>query len=87
MKEQEMREQVLVKATEDEAFRASLIADPKGTVEQEYGLRFPDGYRLEVHEESETTTHMILPPASKISERDLQAVAGGFGGWSDMSDW
>lgn len=44
-------------------------------MEQECGIRF--GYRLEVHEESATAIHMILPPASRLSRIDLQAVAGG----------
>ena len=78
--ERELREHVLTKAAEDAAFRAQLIVDPKGTVEHECGLKFPDGYRLEVHEESATTTHMILPPASRLAERELQVVAGGAGG-------
>lgn len=75
--EGELRDRVLAKATEDEAFRAALVADPKGTVEQECGLQFPDGYNLEVHEETATTTHMILPPSSKLERADLLAVAGG----------
>ena len=75
--EQELREHVLTKATADEGFRERLVADPKGTVEQECGVQFPDGYQLEVHEESATTTHMVLPASAKLSERELEAVAGG----------
>ena len=80
--EQELREHVLTKATADEGFRERLVADPKGTVEQECGVQFPAGYRLEVHEESAATTHMVLPASSRLSERELEAVAGGF---PDMS--
>ena len=80
--EQELREHVLAKATADEGFRERLVADPKGTVEQECGVQFPAGYRLEVHEESAATTHMVLPASSRLSERELEAVAGGF---PDMS--
>ena len=87
--ESELRKHVLKKATEDEAFRAQLIADPKGTVEQECELKFPDGYRLEVHEESATMTHMILPPASRLYRSELQVVAGGLGNYGTGmgSDW
>ena len=49
--EQDLREHVLTKATADEGFRERLVADPRGTVEQECGIQFPDGYRLEVHED------------------------------------
>ena len=79
--EQELREHVLTKATADEGFRERLVADPRGTVEQECGVQFPAGYRLEVHEESATTTHMVLPASARLSERELEAVAGGHHGW------
>ena len=35
--ESEVRAYIMLKATEDEAFRARLLADPKGTVEAETG--------------------------------------------------
>ena len=32
---------------------------------------------IEVHEEAAATAHLVLPPASRLRDRDLQAVAAG----------
>ena len=48
--ESEVRAHILMRATEDEAFRARLLADPKGTVEAEAGVSFPADYTFHVHE-------------------------------------
>ena len=75
----EMRAKIVGKATEDADFRARLLSDPKGAIGQELGVTIPAVLSVEVHEESGTAAHLILPPDSKLSDGDLQAVAGGFG--------
>ena len=60
-----------MKAAEDEDFRARLVADPRAAVEHETGLRFPDGFRIHVHEESATDAHMVLPPRPELSREQL----------------
>ena len=75
----EMRAKIVGKATEDADFRARLLSDPKGAIGQELGVTIPAALSVEVHEESGTAAHLILPPDSKLSDGDLQAVAGGFG--------
>ena len=85
----ELRGHLMEKATADEAFRARLLSDPKGAIEEELGLAVPASMSIEVHEESAGTAHLILPPDSKLSESDLRAVAGGFErhpGYYDI-DW
>ena len=87
----EMRMKIVGKATGDADFRARLLGDPKGAIEQELGVTIPASMSIEVHEERGTTAHLVLPPDSKLSEDDLQAVAGGLGAsadWDvfDMSD-
>ena len=78
--ESEVRAYIMLKATEDEAFRARLLADPKGTVEAEAGVSFPADYTFHVHEETATDAHMILPTTSRLSSEDLQqTVAGSWG--------
>ena len=42
----------------------------------------PASLSIGVHEESSTTAHLVLPPDSKLSESDLQAVAGGELTWA-----
>ncbi len=76
----EMRMKIVDKATGDAEFRARLISDPKGVIEQELGVAIPASMSVEVHEESGETAHLVLPPDSKLNDADLQAAAGG-GGW------
>ena len=73
----EMRAKVVGKAAEDAEFRARLLSDPKAAIGQSLGVTMPESLSVEVHEESGTTAHLVLPPASKLSEGDLQAVTGG----------
>ena len=73
----ELREHLVEKATEDEAFRARLLSDPKAAIEQELGVTIPASLSIEVHEEDVATAHLVLPPDVKLSEGDLQAAAGG----------
>ena len=74
----EMQAKIVGKAAEDSDFRARLLSDPKGTIGQELGVTIPAALSIKVHEESGTTVHLILPPDSKLSEGELQTVAGGF---------
>ena len=75
----ELEAEITARAAEDEGFRARLLADPKDVIEGEYGLTVPAGYTVEVHEETATAGHLVLPPTSRIPESELAAVAGG--GW------
>ena len=82
----EMRMKVVGKAAGDADFRARLLGDPKGAIEQELGVTIPASLSVEVHEESGTAAHLVLPPDSRLSESDLQAVAGGLG-LGSSADW
>ena len=75
--EAEVRAHIAMKAAEDDDFRARLIADPRATVEEEAGIRFPDSYRIHVHEESATDAHVVLPPKPALSREQLDHIAGG----------
>ena len=77
----EMRDQILVRSVEDKDFRARLIADPKTVISEEFGVFIPEEFNVQVHEDSTTVAHFILPPSSRISEEDLAMIAGG--GWLD----
>ena len=85
----EMRMKIVGKAAEDAEFRARLLSDPKGAIEQELGVTIPASLSIEVHqEESGSTAHLVLPPGSRLNEGDLQAVVGGWAGLSaDKDDW
>ncbi len=73
----ELREYVTEKATVDEAFRARLLAAPKAAIEEELGIEIPEGFTIEVHEDVENTSHLVLPPLAELGEGDLSQAAGG----------
>lgn len=66
------------KAVEDEAFRSRLLSDPKSVLSDELDVTIPDDFNIQVHEESASTAHIVIPPSSALSEQDLQAAAGGW---------
>ena len=72
----DMRMKIVGKAGTDEAFRSRLLTDPKGAIGEELGIALPVSMAVKVHEEDATTLHLVLPPASRLSEGDLQVVAG-----------
>ena len=76
----ELREQLVEKATGDEAFRARLISDPKAAIEESLGLTVPPGFTIEVHEDSPGAGHLVLPPSASLGESELGRAAGGFAG-------
>ena len=73
----EIRAKIVGKAAEDADFRARLLSDPKAAIEQELGVAIPASLSVEVHEEGGATAHLVLPPDSRLSDGDLQTVAGG----------
>ena len=75
----QMRERLIEKATNDGAFRKRLVDDPRTTVEQEFGVSFPDDFSVTVHEESSTEAHLVLPPDGRLGEADLRGVAAAGG--------
>ena len=77
----ELKDQILSRAAEDDNFRAHLIADPKAAIAAETGQTIPDGFDVVVHEDSATTTHLVLPPSPQLSEADLENIAGGVFIW------
>ena len=72
-----LQARVVAKLKEDSGFRDRLRSDPKGAIARELGVAMPASLTLEVHEDSATTAHLILPRAEALSESELQAVAGG----------
>ena len=83
------RTQVLSRIVEtawkDKAFKAQLLANPRTALKQ-LNVPVPDSITVQVHEESATTLHLVIPrdPADlHLSDAELDAVAGGGG----MDSW
>ena len=68
---------LLARAGSDSAFRARLLADPRGAMEQELGRTLAAGHEIQVHEETDVTTHLVLPPRSRFSEKEREEARKG----------
>lgn len=77
----EMQRQLIARAGEDAGFRAQLVADPKATVKQEFGIDVPDYISIQVHESDWNVLHLGLPPGpdleQELDEERLEAIAAG----------
>ena len=68
---------LISRANEDDEFRARLLAQPKEAIEQEFGVTLADDHRIEVREDTDAVTHIVLPPKSKRSEEEREAARTG----------
>jgi hypothetical protein len=65
-------------AMHDQAFRQELMLNPKETLERELGISFPQEVEIEMHEDTPTIIHLVLPLKPKtgslmeVSFADLQ---------------
>ena len=79
----EWERSLIQRSLEDEEFRQRLLADPKGTMEQELGSRLPESVEVRAVEETADTIYLVLPSASplgeggELSDQELEQVAGG----------
>ncbi len=88
----EIERRLIERSLEDESFRQRLLEDPKTVVEQELGMRLPEGVRVVAVEETTDTVYLVLPSAARVgegevlSDRELGAVAGGAPGGTASGD-
>jgi hypothetical protein len=73
-------EQLVARAMKDETFRQQLLNNPGKAVESELGVTL-----IQVHEDTPTTIHLVLPmqPSAsephELSEAELDMIVGGAG--------
>ena len=66
-------------AMHNQVFREELLRHPKETLERELGISFPQEVEIEMHEDTPTIIHLVLPLKPKtgslmeVSFADLQA--------------
>ena len=77
MTQAEIQSKIIAKAQAEPEFRAQLIADPKATIEGLSGVELPEAINLQVHEDSATSFHLVLPPSGKLTEDELATVFAG----------
>jgi len=79
-----IQEQVTAKAIKDETFRQELLKNPKATIERALGISVPAGVTIEVHQDTPTTLHLVLPmqaPSTtreELTDAELKRATGGF---------
>lgn len=65
----------------DPGFADELRADPRGVITQLVGRDIPPGITIELHEESLSRIHVVIPASAAtedLAEDDLELVAGGY---------
>lgn len=78
--EKDLREQVIEKAWTDQEFKKKLLANPESAIEDAFGVKIPQGYKLKVLEETDDTFYLVLPQSPTAKAADLTAE-------SDDSRW
>ena len=82
----ELQDRIIAGAAEDGEFRARLLADPKAAIRELIGEAIPDGIEVQVHQESATSFHIVLPPSGRLMEEEMAQVFGGDDPDKDFSD-
>jgi hypothetical protein len=80
----QMEAALIRKCSEDAEFRAKVLADPKGMLEEAFGRKLPENVSIYIHEENLTTLHFCVPPSreslqEELTDEQLEQVAGGTG--------
>ncbi|MNX22588.1 hypothetical protein D3C86_525730 [compost metagenome] len=72
-------EALMLKAAQDESFRDALLKNPKATLEAHLGTQLPEGFTINVVENTATELTLVIPPklSGELSDEALSAVAGG----------
>lgn len=60
-KRQQLETHLALRAIQDPDFRERLLREPKQVIEEEIGLKFPEGLQISVHEEKLNQLYVILP--------------------------
>ena len=74
---EELQAQIIASALEDEAFRAGVMDDPKAAIAAKFGVNLPAELDIQVHEDTATSTHLVLPATGKLDEAALSFASGG----------
>jgi hypothetical protein len=83
MSDQNTVPKIMAKAMHDAAFRQQLLSHPRATLEGALGVTLPPDLTIQVHEDTPTAIHLVLPSSAlrgdtgALAEATLGAVAGG----------
>ena len=79
----DIKEALVRAALKDEAFRESLLANPKFAVERALGTTLPDRLKVVLLQETDDLMYIVLPKdfpddSANLSDAELDTIAGGF---------
>jgi len=79
----DVREALVRTALKDEAFRESLVANPKLAVERALGTKLPEDMQVVVLQETDEKMFIVLPmqlpfETGDLTDAELEEIAGGF---------
>jgi hypothetical protein len=75
-------QQIIARVMKDEVFRQRFKGNPKVVLERELGITFPHDVTVQVHEDTPTVLHLVLPrkpqvgAPQELSEVELEQVGG-----------
>lgn len=78
-----VQQQILTKAKQDPSFRQRLLSNPREVLATELGLHLSSDVTIQIHEETATTLHLVLPASQQestlqeLSDEELEQAAGG----------
>ena len=70
-------DEIFARADRDDEFRQQLVSSPRATLQQECGITLPPDYELCIHAETDTVTHLVIPPQSKLSGEEREEARVG----------
>jgi len=76
---QDLQDAIKKRASEDEAFRAELLADPRRALDRATGKAVPPGVDIQVEDGPANEVGVTLTPKSsgELSDEELSGVSGG----------
>ena len=83
----ELQDKIVAKAQAEPEFRAQLVADPRAAIEGLSGVELPEAINIEVHEDSATSFHLVLPSSGQLTEDELATVFAADGWLDDVRHW
>jgi hypothetical protein len=78
----QMEAALIRKCSEEPEFRAKVLANPKGMLEEALGQKLPENISVFIHEEDLHTLHFAVPPTrealkKELTDEQLEQIAGG----------
>ena len=85
----EVNDILLSRLAAEPGFREKLLANPRSAISDAIGIPLPEVVHVEVHEESLTDVHLVIPAVrtkGEIADHDLELVAGGGMCWGNCAN-